>query len=67
MNTQKVIKIGNSLGITLPSRFIKALSVKAGDEVSVIQSTDTSIIISFPHPHQLSLTSTKEQAPSPIK
>ena len=32
---QKIIKIGNSLGVTIPSFFVKAVGIKIGDEVKV--------------------------------
>jgi len=32
---QKVIKTGNSLGVTVPSDFVKTVGVKKGDEVEV--------------------------------
>lgn len=32
---QKVIKIGNSLGVTIPSGFVKAVGVRQGDMVEV--------------------------------
>lgn len=30
---QKIIKIGNSLGVTIPKKFIKNQKLKAGDEI----------------------------------
>lgn len=59
MATQKVLHVGNSLAVTLPSRFAKALSVKVGDEIEVTQQTDNSITFTFTHPHQLTLTPIK--------
>ena len=32
---QKIIKVGNSLGVTLPRFFVKALKLKAGQKVVV--------------------------------
>lgn len=33
--TQKVIKVGNSLAVVLPSSFVKKSGYKAGDEIDV--------------------------------
>ena len=55
MALQKVLKVGNSLGITLPSSLVKNLSLRAGDQVDVSQEIDNTVIISFPDSHQLSL------------
>lgn len=35
MGKQKIIKTGNSLAVTIPSLFVRALGVKAGQEVLV--------------------------------
>jgi antitoxin component of MazEF toxin-antitoxin module len=32
---QKIIKTGNSLAVTIPSRFTQAVGIKAGQEVKV--------------------------------
>jgi len=32
---QKILKTGNSLGLTIPSKFVKILGLKPGDEVEV--------------------------------
>jgi len=32
---QRVMKIGNSLGVTVPVDFVKAIGIKAGDMVEV--------------------------------
>ncbi len=61
MPKQKIIKIGNSLGITLPARFIQNLSLKAGDRVAVTQNNDNSLIINFPDNSQLSLLNVRPQ------
>ena len=55
MTSQKIIKVGNSLGITLPSKYVKALSIKPGDSVEVSMDTANTIILSFVDNHQLSL------------
>lgn len=61
MPKQKIIKIGNSLGITLPSRFIQNLSLKSGDKVELSQNTESSLILNFPDNSQLSLLNFKSQ------
>ena len=43
--TQKVIKIGSSVGATFPKKVIKELGIKAGGEVSVRIDMDTKEII----------------------
>jgi ribosomal protein L5 len=54
---RKVIKTGNSLAITIPSKSIKDFNIREGDPVSVkINRTRVSITYLFSgHPHQLSL------------
>lgn len=54
---RKVIKTGNSLALTIPSRSIKDFNIKEGDPVSVkINRTKVSITYLFSgHPRQLSL------------
>lgn len=32
---QKVMRVGNSLGVTIPSDFVKAAGIKAGDNTEV--------------------------------
>ncbi len=59
MPKQKIIKIGNSLGITLPARFIQSLSLKVGDKVELTQEDDTSLVVRFPNSSQLSLLSSR--------
>ncbi|OGD69995.1 hypothetical protein A3A84_01880 [Candidatus Collierbacteria bacterium RIFCSPLOWO2_01_FULL_50_23] len=57
MREQKIIKAGNSLAITLPSRLVKALGLRAGDAVCVEISLDqTQISYRFDSPRQLTLT-----------
>ena len=34
-STRKVVKIGNSLAITLPSNYVKAHAIKAGDDMDI--------------------------------
>lgn len=54
---RKVIKTGNSLAITIPSRSIKDFNIREGDPVLVkINRTKVSITYLFSgHPRQLSL------------
>ena len=55
MATQKILKVGNSLGITLPSNLVKDLSLKPGDQVDVERELNNSLIVNFVDSHQLSL------------
>lgn len=55
MATQKILKVGNSLGITLPSNLVKDLSLKPGDQVDVVRELNNSLSINFVDSHQLSL------------
>lgn len=55
MATQKILKVGNSLGITLPSNLVKDLSLKPGDQVDVIRELNNSLTVNFIDSHQLSL------------
>lgn len=58
MKDQKIIKAGNSLAITLPSRLVKALGLRSGDPVQVEISLDqTQIYYRFDSPRQLTLGS----------
>lgn len=54
---RKVIKTGNSLAITIPSKTIADFSLKEGDLALVkVNKTKTCIIYTFTgHPRQLSL------------
>ena len=55
MATQKILKVGNSLGITIPSNLVKDLSLKAGDQVEVERELNNSLTLKFVDSHQLSL------------
>lgn len=55
MATQKILKVGNSLGITLPSNLVKDLSLKPGDQVDVTRELNNSLTVNFLDSHQLSL------------
>jgi antitoxin component of MazEF toxin-antitoxin module len=67
MATQKILKVGNSLGITLPSNLVKDLSLKPGDQVDVERELNNSLTINFVDSHQLSLgLSPKRRLPKHI-
>jgi len=38
MPTQKVIKTGNSLAVTIPADFVKAVGIKNGQDVHVVKN-----------------------------
>jgi len=40
MGTQKVIKTGNSLAVTIPAEFAKIVGIKSGQTVRVVISSD---------------------------
>ena len=51
------MRVGNSLGVTVPAKFVKAVGVKVGDQVKVKTKLDTGqIIYTFKGAKQLSLT-----------
>ncbi len=56
-HTQKIIKAGNSLAVTLPSSLVKTLGLKAKDIVLVIQKDAESITYKFINPQQLTFAS----------
>ena len=41
----KIIKFGNSQGITIPSKIAKSLNLKIGDKILIIINDDKSITI----------------------
>lgn len=55
MAVQKILKVGNSLGITLPSNIVKGLSLRAGDQVEVSQDLNNTLTFTFVDNHQLTL------------
>lgn len=56
---QKIVKTGNSLAITIPSKFAKTVGLKAGDKVSSEITTEANTItFTFLETRQLSLTDT---------
>lgn len=62
IKARKVIKTGNSLALTIPSRSIKNFDIKEGDMVQIkVNSTKASITYVFTgHPCQLSLIGQKK-------
>lgn len=54
--TQKVIRTGNSLAVTVPAEFVRLVGVRAGDEVkTLIQSDKGEIVYLFSGAKQLPL------------
>ena len=54
---QKIIKAGNSLAVTIPSKFVKSVGVKLGQEVNVSVHIESGrVTYLFKGAHQLSLT-----------
>ncbi len=59
---QKVMKVGNSVGVTVPAKFVKAVGIRAGDTVKVKTVLETGqIIYTFKGAKQLSLNSLQNQ------
>jgi len=60
---RKVIKTGNSLAITIPSKIIQSFDVKEGDVAKVtVRHSLSSITYTFTdHPRQLSLINKKNK------
>lgn len=58
---RKVIKTGNSLAITIPSKSIKDFNIKEGDlvQAKIIRSKASITYIFSGHPRQLSLMGQK--------
>lgn len=48
MATQKIIKVGNSLAITLPANMVREAGWKAGDELIIEQSPPYEIMVVKP-------------------
>ncbi len=42
---QKIMQVGNSLGVTVPVDFVKAVGVKAGDMVKVKKRPETGEVV----------------------
>lgn len=55
---QQVMRVGNSVGITVPSKFVKSVGIKIGDIVRVKTILETGqVIYTFKGAKQLSLDS----------
>lgn len=55
--SQRVLKTGNSLAVTIPSKFVKALGVRRGDEVKIEKRIDKgSLTLHFKGVQQLPIT-----------
>ena len=46
--TQKIVRVGNSAAITIPSKFLKNTNLKIGDEVYVEEDSDLKVMIVKP-------------------
>lgn len=56
---QKVVRTGNSLAVTIPSKFVKITGLKAGDRVkSTIKAETNTIAYKFLDTRQLPLSTT---------
>ncbi len=54
----KIMKVGNSLGVTIPAKFVKAVGVRVGELAQVKTILETGQVkYSFKGAKQLSLTS----------
>ena len=59
---QKVMKVGNSVGVTVPAKFVKSVGIRVGDIVKVKTVLETGqIIYTFKGAKQLSLSSFQNQ------
>jgi len=59
---QKVMKVGNSVGVTVPAKFVKSVGIRVGDTVKVKTVLETGqIIYTFKGAKQLSLSSFQNQ------
>jgi len=55
---QKIMKVGSSLGVTVPADFIKTIGIKAGDFVDVEKrTTKGEILYKFSGVQQLTINS----------
>jgi antitoxin component of MazEF toxin-antitoxin module len=54
---QKVMRVGNSTGVTIPAKFVKTVGIKPGDLVKVRTVLEKNqVVYSFKGAKQLSLT-----------
>lgn len=52
--TQKVIKVGSSLAVTIPAKDVKQLNIQAGDMVeTTIKPTKTTVSPTIAHEYEL--------------
>jgi len=59
---QKVMKVGNSVGVTVPAKFVKSVGIRVGDNVKVKTVLETGqVIYTFKGAKQLSLNSLQNQ------
>jgi antitoxin component of MazEF toxin-antitoxin module len=57
---QKIIRTGNSIAVTLPSKLVKALGLKSGDPVEVkVNYIKGEVVFKFPSARQLPLETKK--------
>ncbi|MBI4035176.1 MAG: AbrB/MazE/SpoVT family DNA-binding domain-containing protein [Candidatus Chisholmbacteria bacterium] len=55
---QKVIRVGNSRGVTIPADFVKAVGVKVGDQVKSVSYPETGrVVYTFSGVKQLLISS----------
>lgn len=57
----KIIRTGNSVAVTLPSKLVKVLSLKAGDPVEIkVNYIRGEVVFRFPSARQLTLDTKKK-------
>jgi len=62
---QKVMRVGNSLGVVVPAKFVKVIGMKPGDKVEVfLREEKREIVYKFSGIQQLSFSLKKS---SPLK
>lgn len=62
MPSQKVIKAGNSLAVTIPADIVKRFGLKSGDTVELVKELSEPMVkIKFTGAHQLSLVGEYEK------
>ena len=66
MSVQKIIQVGNSLGVILPSKYLQALSLKKGDTLKISLDADK-IICTIEDQHQLNLLQASQSQKIKIK
>lgn len=67
---QKVMKIGNSVGVTVPVDFVKAIGIKPGDTVEVRKRIESNeVVYRFSGIQQLPITANflKKRRSSPSR